>query len=154
MRLERWNFATWIVAACWLFLATGIVVAQPSGQEDRSAVEKEAEAFMEEFGAQHHVANYRRLGRRAKEITGEEAFVAQSSLVRQQVGGEGQGRRAIDFQRSQRMPGPNGMLFGEFSFVRFATRYPAGQVYEDVYLEKQADGEWRVVGWWLYPAPG
>jgi len=154
MRLKRWNFVTWVVAVCWLVFPTGVVVAQPTDQEDRAAIEKKSKVFMEEFGAQHHVANYRRLGQRAQEIMSEEAFVAQSSILRQQVGGEGGGRRAIDFQRSQRMPGPNGIVYGEFSFVRFATRYPVGQVYEDIYLEKEADDEWRVVGWWLIPAPG
>lgn len=145
-----------VALAC--LVAFGILAgggqAMAQDGEDRAVAENKAKAFMEGLGDQQCSTLYRQLGKRAQEVQGEEGFVAQCSLVYQQLGGKGLGRRLVDFQRSNRLPGPEGVVFGEFSFVRFATRYPVGPVYEDVYLEKEADDVWRVVGWWLNPAPG
>lgn len=137
-----------------LLAGAGPALAQQEQDADRQAAEEKAEAFMEGIGDDRCTDLYRQLGKRMRDYQGEEGFVAQCSLVRSQTGGQGRGRRVVDFRRMQQLPGPEGMVFGEFTFVRFASRYPAGPVYEDVYLEKEADDDWRVVGWWLNPAPG
>lgn len=154
MKFERWKVIVWVGVILGFIMVNGASAAESADEPDRAVVAEKAEAFMEGFGAELHATNYQQVGQRAKKLVSKEAFVAQSSIVRQQVGGEGLGRRVIDYRRAQQMPGPHGMIYGEFSFVRFATRYPVGQMYEDIYLEKEADDEWRVVGWWVLPAPG
>ncbi len=108
---------------------------------------------MGDFGRGEYRKLYREyLGKRYKETVTEEAFVAQYSMVGMQAGGAGTSRRLIDERSLSQIPGPQGAVFGNFYFFRYKVRYPAGNAYEDVYLERESAG-WRVVGCWLNPAP-
>ncbi len=128
-----------------------LVVAQDS---ERDQAELQAKAFLKGFGLGEYRRIYRSyLGRRFRDAVTEEAFVAQYSLVRSQVGGGGSDRRLIDERAMGMVPGPQGPIHGSFHFFRYKTRYPVGNVYEDVTLEDEGGGAWRIVGCFLFPAP-
>jgi len=120
---------------------------------DRDHAESAAVGYLKAFDQGDLRPIYReRAGRSLKQVANEEAFVAQFSLVRGQLGGAGAGRQLIDERPLSQLP--NTALRGTFYFFRYKSRYPVGNAYEDVFMEKQDDGAWKVVGSWFYPAPG
>lgn len=80
----------------------------------------------------------------------EEVFVSYLSIVRSQLGGTGSNRQLLDARPFTQVP--NTSLQGTFYFLRFKTRYPVGNAYEDIYLEKDR-GVWKISGATFYPAP-
>ncbi len=134
-----------------IVLIASLVLSSP-GQtaaediEARDQAESRARVFLETLGLGEYVKLYREyLGKKYKESTTEEAFVAQYSIARQQLGGAGTNRRLIDERPVQQLPSAEGIVKGDFYFFRYKTKYPAGNIYEDVYLEREG-AAWGIVG--------
>ena len=131
------------------------LVSPPRGQEPGSKEQAEvsARSFLEALERGEFREIYRfRLGSYFKQNVTEESFVAQFSIGLRQLGGSGVDRRLIDGRRLSQLPGPNGVVTGDFYFIRYKTKYPTGKFYEDIYLELE-DGSWMVVGCWTNAAP-
>jgi len=142
--------------AALIMLAGGIVLLRTAhGQVPREArdhAEVAAVGFLKAFDKGDLRPAFReRVGSTLKQTTNEEAFVAQFSIVRGQLGGAGSDRVVIDERSLSQLPGTQ--FQGTFYFFRFKTRHPVGNVYEDVYMQKEGDGAWKVVGSLFYPAP-
>ncbi len=123
-------------------------------RDEKDAALRQARRFLELVDGRELRRAYRQTSASLRRLFSEEAFVAQISISSGPLGGKGEDRVLIDGRPSTQMPLPNAPpLHGVFYSLRFKTRYPAGPVYEDVNLEKEADGAYRVVGFYFYPAP-
>jgi hypothetical protein len=135
-----------------LSMLTSPLGVRGDAQSDRDRAEQAAVGFLRAFDRGDLRPAYReQVGKSFKQTTKEEAFVAQFSIVRSQLGGPGSNRQVIDERALSQLP--NTPLQGTFYFFRYKARHPVGSVYEDVYMEKEGDGAWRLVGSWFYPAP-
>jgi hypothetical protein len=70
-------------------------------------------------------------------------------MIRIQSGGPAEARQLVGSQIVTRSP--TGQVVDVY-YVRFKAKHPNGQVFEDVYLEKEA-GIWKVAGFWLSQVP-
>ena len=131
---------------------SSLAVSVEAQEGDRGRAESAAVGFLKAFDQGDLRPAYReRAGKSLKQTVTEEAFVAQFSIARGQLGGPGSGRQVIDERPLTQLP--NTPLRGTFYFFRYKTRHPVGNVYEDIYLEKEGDGAWKIVGSWFNPAP-
>ena len=146
----------WILAIVTALLPNLPAPGDPVGERQsgsREQAEASAKSFLEALGRGEFREMYRnRLGSRFKESVKEEPFVTQFSMGLRQLGGAGSNRRLIDERRLNQLPGPSGVVTGDFYFIRYKTRFPTGNFYEDVYLEFEA-GSWLIVGCWANVAP-
>jgi len=78
----------------------------------------------------------------------KDVFVAQMSAVRNQLGGAPSSRHLIQEQLSTN-PSSGLPLVG----LRYKVTYPNAQVYQDLTLEKEAGGLWKVYGIYFNPVP-
>jgi hypothetical protein len=146
----KWNRT--VVLCLWAsILMSSLAVCVEAQGSERDRAESAAVGFLKAFEQGDLRPAYReRISQSFKQQASEEAFVAQFSIVRSQFGGPGSGRQLIDERPLSQIP--NTPLRGTFYFFRYKTQYPAGKAYEDIYLEKEGDGAWKVVGSWFFPA--
>ncbi|MBC7987467.1 MAG: DUF4019 domain-containing protein [Sphingomonadaceae bacterium] len=79
----------------------------------------------------------------------EAAFVEQLGYFRIQLGGPARARANVGSQALTRdFSGQPADLY----YVRYLVRYPAAQVFQDIYMER-VNGEWKLYGFWFIPAP-
>ena len=123
------------------FCAFSILASEDTDSYERDNAEVTAKDYLRDFGQKEYRKLYKEyLGKRYKSTATEEAFVAQYSMIGRQLGGPGSGRRLIDEKSLRELPGPEGVISGTFYWFRYRTQYPAGNVYEDVYLEFEEEG--------------
>jgi hypothetical protein len=132
-------------------LASSLSTKMEAQGNDRDHAESVAAGFLKAFDQGDLRPAYReQVGKSFKQAVSEEAFVAQFSIARSQLGGPGSGRQVIDEKSLTQLP--NTPQKGTFYFFRYKSRHPVGNVYEDIYLEKEGQ-DWKVLGLWFFPAP-
>jgi hypothetical protein len=142
---------TVLLALLFTILGPSLTPRIEAQGSDRERAESAATGFLQVIEQGDLRSAYReRTSSSFRQNANEEAFVSQFSILRNSLGGPGSGRQLIDARPLNQIP--NTSLQGTFYFLRYKTRYPVGNAYEDVYLEKDR-GAWKVLGSWFYPAP-
>jgi len=98
------------------------------------------------------VRAYQMLGVQALRVISQQALITQLAEMRGRFGTNlNQNRQLVEAVPSKTLP--NTQYQGTYLTVRFRVVYPAGAVFQDVFLEHERQaGIWKVVGWWFSPA--
>jgi hypothetical protein len=112
-----------------------------SPRDDARRAEQAADQFLTAFDIEDPSSLYEnRMAAAFKYINYKGWFIQNVPVTRTQLGGVGQARTLVGSQALSQMP--NGQK-GIFFYVRYRTRFPNGDAFQDVYLEKN-EGMWLV----------
>lgn len=96
---------------------------------------------------------YQMLGKQALQVINQRALITQVAEMRSRFGAnQSQNhRQLIEAVPSKTLP--NTQRPGTYLTIRFRSVYPAGAIFQDVFLEHEQEGRfWKVIGWWFSPA--
>jgi hypothetical protein len=91
------------------------------------------------------------VAKQLKDQISKDSFLANLSQGRLAVGGPAQSSQIVDVTYNN--PQPETGYKTAFYACRFLTKYPAGKFYESLFIVKDADGQYRVGGFFAAPAP-
>jgi hypothetical protein len=134
----------------WILMVLALAAV---GSESASAqkLQPQADSFLKLLDETNLRTAYRtRLCALFKQQGSEELFVAGMTPLILQRQGAPKSRVLVEERVMPPMPNVTG---GPVSLVRFKTVYPAGSVYEDVYVQQMDAGGTCVAAFYVNPAP-
>jgi Protein of unknown function (DUF4019) len=106
--------------------------------------------FLRYFDAGDAGAAYSLLGGQARAIISPLDFQQQLQVLRGRLGGNAKISNLVQAMPSSQLP--NTAYRSTYLSLRFRAIYPTGAVFQDVNLELERSGQWRVIGYWFSPA--
>lgn len=148
--LKRSGLAATILGL-FVALASAATADVPPGMvPNQDQALAQANAFLVELDLGRFRSAFSRLGVQARSLKPPDAFALHARGLTTRLGGPSRGRIPIEASPASMISGASRR--GEYFQIRFRAMYPVGVVFQDVSLEREPDGIWRVVGWWVRPA--
>ena len=110
----------------------------------------QASSFLTDLEEYRYESAYARLGSQARSLGSATNFSEHISQLMDKLGGAAYDRVPVGAQASNVIQGVQRP--GQYFQIRFRAIYPVGAIFQDISLELEPEGIWRVVGWWFPPA--
>ena len=108
----------------------------------------EAYSFLVDLDAGRFDIAADRLGLRVRNSPAFASFYNQASYLMNSLGGPSYERTLVNMQPTPYLPG---LPQSNYLQLRYRSVHPTGAVFQDVNLELEGDGIWRVVGFFFSP---